>query len=80
VHIGLSNLDPNRASSVSVSLAGLTASSVSGQVLTAPAMNALNDFAAPDAVKPAAFDGARIDGGMLIVSLPAKSVVMLDLK
>ncbi len=52
----------------------------SGRVLTAAQMNAHNDFAAPDAVKPAAFGDARIAGDTLTVTLPAKSVVMLDLQ
>jgi alpha-L-arabinofuranosidase len=49
-------------------------------VLTGPAMNAHNTFAAPDAVKPATFDGASIKGDGLEVKLPAKSVVILTLK
>jgi alpha-N-arabinofuranosidase len=80
VHVGLANLDPNRAITVTTRLAGLTATGVSGKVLTAPTINALNSFDAPTAVAPAAFDGARIDGDTLTVTLPAKSVVMLDLK
>ena len=79
VHVALANLDPNRPNSVSVSLAGVSASGVSGTVLTAPVMNARNDFDAPNNVAPAAFNGARIDGGTLSVTLPAKSVVMLEL-
>jgi len=79
-HVALANLDPNRGNTVRIKLDGIAATSVSGKVLTAGTMNALNDFGAPDAVKPAAFDGGRIDGGALVVTLPAKSVVMLDLK
>jgi alpha-N-arabinofuranosidase len=80
VHVGLSNLDPNRASTVTVSLAGLTASGVTGRVLTAPVMNALNSFDAPQTVVPVAFTGARLENGSLTVTLPAKSVVMLELR
>jgi alpha-N-arabinofuranosidase len=79
VHVGLSNLDPNQSHSISVTLDGLNAASVSGRILTAPAMTALNSFDAPDTVKPAAFSGATISGGVLNVTLPPKSVVMLDL-
>lgn len=80
VHVGLANLDPNRAITVTTMLAGIKASAVSGHVLTADAMNALNSFDAPNKVKPAPFAGARIAGGKLIVTLPPKSVVMLDLR
>ena len=80
VRIGLANLDPNTSASISATLPGLHASSVSGQVLTAPQMTALNTFDAPDSVKPLAFDGARIASGTLLVALPPKSVVMLELR
>jgi alpha-N-arabinofuranosidase len=80
VHVALSNLDPNTPITVSVGLAGVSANSVSGQILTAGTMNAHNDFDSPNGVVPVAFTGARIDGSTLSVALPAKSVVMLDLQ
>lgn len=80
VHVGLSNLDPNQPNTVTIDLAGVSATGVSGRVLTAPAMNAHNTFDAPDAVHPVAFDGARIEGGKLVVTLPAKSVAVLELQ
>ena len=80
VHVGLANLDPNRPQTVTATLNGVTASGVSGRVLTAPAMNALNSFDAPNTVAPAPFTGARVEGGTLTVTLPPKSVVMLDLR
>ncbi|MCD2323070.1 alpha-N-arabinofuranosidase [Sphingomonas sp. IC-56] len=80
VHIGLSNLDPNRPNTVSVKLSGVTAGSVSGRVLTAPAINTHNTFDAPEAVKPVPFSDAQVSGDTLTVSLPAKSVVVLNLQ
>jgi alpha-N-arabinofuranosidase len=49
-------------------------------VLTAPAMNAHNTFAAQDAVQPTVFGGAAVKGDTLEVKLPAKSVVVLALR
>jgi len=80
VHVALSNLDPNQANTVTVKLDGLNAANVSGRVLTAPAINSHNSFDAPEVVKPAAFAGAQISGGALTVTLPPKSVVVLDLQ
>ncbi len=80
VHLSLANTSPMQAVTVSVKLAGLAAKSVAGRVLTAPAMNAHNTFSAPNAVQPAAFDGAAIKGDTLEVKLPAKSVVILTLQ
>jgi alpha-N-arabinofuranosidase len=80
VHVALVNLDPNKPVTLTAELAGLAAKSVSGQVLTAPAMNTINTFDKPSEVKPAAFKGASLAKGGLTVTLPAKSVVVLDLK
>ena len=80
VRIAVSNLDPNKPTSVSAALSGVTAQSVTGQVLTAPTMTALNTFEAPNAVAPKAFNGAGLSGGTLSVTLPPMSVVMLELK
>jgi hypothetical protein len=59
---------------------GMKASSVGGQILTAPEITSHNTFDRPDTVKPAAFHGAQVDGGGLTVALPAKSIVMLQLR
>lgn len=79
VYVALTNLDPEHAAEVSVKLSG-NASQMSGQILTAPAITSLNTFEHPDAVKPAAFSGARISDGKLHVQLPAKAIVMLKLQ
>jgi alpha-N-arabinofuranosidase len=50
---------------------------IAGRILTADAINRCNTFDAPDAVQPAAFDGAKIRGDLLQISLPPKSVVTL---
>lgn len=80
VHVALANLDPNRSVTVSTSLTGVTARGVSGQLLTAGAMNATNGYGVAPTVAPVAFNGARLSGRTLTATLPAKSVVMLDLK
>jgi alpha-N-arabinofuranosidase len=73
-------MDPNQPATVSAKLAGLTATSVSGRIITAPAMNAVNSFDQPNNVVPQAFTGASVSADGLTVTLPPKSVVMLDLK
>ena len=79
IHVSLANCDPNRAITVAAALSGVTVKGVTGRVLTAPAINTHNTFAAPDAIRPAAFTGATLAGGALTVALPAKSVVILQL-
>ncbi|HEY6157444.1 MAG TPA: alpha-L-arabinofuranosidase C-terminal domain-containing protein, partial [Gemmatimonadales bacterium] len=80
IHMTLTNLDPNRARTVSAEVQGATVTSVSGRVLTAGAITAHNTFEQPDAVHPAPFDGARVSGTQLTIELPAKSVVVLELQ
>jgi alpha-L-arabinofuranosidase len=80
VHVSLVNTDPNRAITVACTLSGMTAKSVSGRVLTAPAINSHNTFDAPHVVEPKPFDGAKLDGLALRVALPARSVVVLEIQ
>jgi alpha-L-arabinofuranosidase len=80
VHLSLANTNPTQAVTVTVKLAGVSPKAVSGRVLTASAMDAHNTFAAPDTVKPMAFDGATIKGDSLEVRLPAKAVVMVEIR
>lgn len=79
VWLALVNLDPRQVNMVSIALDGAGVRAVSGQVLTAQAMDAQNDFdAAPD-VTPQPFLDARLSGGRLTATLPAKSLVVLTL-
>jgi alpha-N-arabinofuranosidase len=80
VHVALANMDPNQPATVSAKQAGLSATSVSGRIITAPAMDAVNSFDHPNTVVPQAFTGASVSADGLTVTLPPKSVVMLDLK
>jgi alpha-N-arabinofuranosidase len=79
IHLSLANTSPSQDVTLRVRLAGLTAKSVAGRVLTAAAMNAHNTFEAPNAIQPTPFDGASLKGDTLDVRLPAKSVAVLTL-
>jgi alpha-N-arabinofuranosidase len=74
----LCNLNPN--ADVTLSCDGIQGSTITGRILTAASMTAHNTFDQPNVVSPAAFDGAKLDGGKLMIQLPAKSVVALTLK
>jgi alpha-N-arabinofuranosidase len=80
LHLSIVNLDPVRAAEVATTLTGPAVKSVTGEVLTAPAMNAMNTFDRPEAVRPARFDGHKLQGSQLTLSLPPKSVVVLELR
>ncbi len=59
---------------------GTRAKPISGRVLTAGEMQAHNTFAAPEAIKPAEFRDFTPTGDGFTTSLPAKSVVVLELE
>lgn len=80
VHLSIVNLEPTRAAEITATVSGATIRSVSGEVLTAPAMNAMNTFDRPNTVKPAPFSGYKVQGAQLMLNIPAKSVVVLELK
>jgi alpha-L-arabinofuranosidase len=78
--IGMANLDPHRAASVSAVIAGAQVGQIKGEVLTSDAMDAHNTFENPKAIHPRLFDDANLSGNKLSVTLPAKSVVVLELQ
>lgn len=78
-YIALVNLDPNRSANLTLRLAGGSARSVSGSILTADVMDAHNTFDAPEAIKPDFYFGARIASGGVTARLPSKSLVILSL-
>jgi alpha-N-arabinofuranosidase len=80
IHITLCNLDPGNTAGVACKLLGIEPAKVFGRVLTADDMTTHNTFDKPEAVKPAAFDDFSLSNDMLAVKLPAKSVVVLEIR
>lgn len=77
VHISLSNVDLHSMQEISIE--GLSASKVSGRILTATSPRECNDFDAPSRVHPSAFKDASFHGSTLKVKLPPMSIVTLEL-
>ncbi|MFL6213441.1 MAG: alpha-N-arabinofuranosidase [Blastocatellia bacterium] len=80
LHVSIVNLDPNHSAEITTSVAGSSVKSVTGEVLTASTMTALNTFDNPNGIKPAPFTGYKIQDSELILSIPPKSVVVLELR
>ena len=80
IHISLANLDPAKTQNLRCELKGTSGSKVSGEIITAAAMNAYNDFGKPESVNMKPFTAAELQNGVLTLSLPAKSVVTLEVK
>ena len=80
INISLCNLEPNESATVSCELRAAKVKKVSGRVLTAEAMNAHNTFEDPQAIKPAVFNDIQLAGDGFTATLPAKSVVVLQVE
>jgi alpha-L-arabinofuranosidase len=80
IAVALVNLDPNKSIPVSMAISGATPQQVTGMLLTASTMDARNTFDEPDAVHPVAFGGASVSGRVVSLTLPAKSIVVLNLR
>jgi alpha-N-arabinofuranosidase len=80
IAVALVNLNPNQPIALSIAIPSLSLSQVRGTVLTAAASDAHNTFENPDLVHPVAFNAATITGHSLSLSLPAKSIIVLNLR
>jgi len=80
VHISLVNIDPKNSIPISLSFNQVKWSNVTGQILTSANITDHNTFEKPETVVIKKFDGAKKQGNALNVNMPAKSVVVLELK
>jgi alpha-N-arabinofuranosidase len=80
IHVTLCNLNPNNTAEVSCELNGAKVDSLSGRLLTATQITSHNTFDKPDEVKPATFDGLKKSEHAFVTTLPAKSVVMVEVQ
>ncbi|HSK69441.1 MAG TPA: alpha-L-arabinofuranosidase C-terminal domain-containing protein [Candidatus Limnocylindria bacterium] len=79
VHLTVANPDPANAVDLDVDLGEWPAGRASGDVITAPRMNALNDFGAESQVTVKAFDGITLHENIASLRLPPMSVVAVHL-
>jgi alpha-N-arabinofuranosidase len=80
IHVSLCNLNPHAAAELTCELRGAKAAGLTGRVLTAEAMQAHNTFDDPLAVMPAQFTAFKVTDGGFTASIPAKSVVVLEVR
>jgi alpha-N-arabinofuranosidase len=79
IHISMVNLDPHQRVDLSANLKGLNWTKVTGQILTSENLTDVNTFDQPHKLQLKPFNSAIKDGDKLVVDLPAKSVVTLEL-
>jgi alpha-N-arabinofuranosidase len=74
--LAITNVDPNQPAEIEVSLAGINAKSAAGETLTAPKVDSVNTFDAPNTVVPKPVS-AKTQGGNLPLDLAPKSVTVI---
>jgi len=72
----ITNLDPNQPVEIEASLTGVTAKSAAGETLTAPKVDSVNTFEAPNTVRPKPIS-AKVEGGRLALTVEPKSVTVI---
>jgi len=65
---------------IDFNFAGYQAKQVSGRILTSKNAADFNDFAHPDIVAPKVYNDAKLNKGVLTVKVPAKSIIVLNIK
>ena len=80
LHVSIINLNPNQPAELTTTIWGGAIKSLTGEVLTAPAVNSMNTFDSPNTVKPAPFSRYKLEGSHVSLSIPAKSVVALEFR
>ena len=78
--ISLTNVSLDKKQEVAIRLNGFKGKNVSGRILTSKSVADFNDFDHPDRVQPTAFTDAKLKKDQLTVKLPAKSLVVLEVK
>lgn len=78
IHITITNVNLNESQKVSCNFFMYKVGTVNGQILTADKINKYNSFEAPENIKPQKFTDFKIIKDLLEVTLPPKSVVVLE--
>jgi alpha-N-arabinofuranosidase len=80
IHVSLTNIDPKNEQKVSLELRGLpSGAKVSARIITSDTIRDHNTFDDPHRVNIAEFKDAVISRSNVTVTLPAKSVVTLEI-
>jgi len=80
VIISIANISLDKAQKIDIFLDGFTGKAVTGRILSSKNINDFNDFEHPEIVKPAEFKGAKLKKNALTAEIPAKSIVILNIK
>ena len=78
--LAITNVSLDKDQTIDFNIEGYQTKSVSGRILTSKNVADFNDFQHPAVVAPADFKGAILKKGVLSVNVPAKSIIVLNIK
>ena len=78
--VSLANVSLDEPKDIELALDGLKPENIDGTILTCKAIDDYNNFEHPENVRPRQFKDVRIKGDRLLLTLPAKSIVVLNAK
>jgi alpha-L-arabinofuranosidase len=79
VNISLVNIDASKEQKITVDLPNFKIATIKATILTAKELNAHNTFENPNAIKPEEFKGVKNNKGQLEITIPAKSILAIQL-
>lgn len=80
INISICNIHPSESDEIIIDLEGITTeANVSGRILTADEINAHNTFDSPNTLQPTEFHSFKIEPNKLTVTIPSKSVLVLQI-
>jgi alpha-N-arabinofuranosidase len=79
IHISFVNLDPNNTITLTTALKDIKWTTVSGRILTSPNITDVNTFSQPNKLHIENFTNTKKEGDNLMVTLPSKSIVVLEI-
>jgi alpha-N-arabinofuranosidase len=80
IHVSIVNIDPHNSSDMNLDVRGFDVNTVSGRILTADRISSHNTFENPDQVRPVEFKDISLRKGKIEAGIPAKSIVVLEIK
>lgn len=80
IHVTISNLNPGKAIDVTCELRGMNnVKFEKASIITGEKINAFNDFGKKEEVSLAGYNKVKVDGSKVLVQMPPRSIVMVEL-
>ena len=78
--LAVTNVSLDKDQTIDFQIDGFQAKAVSGRILTSKKADDYNDFQHPNVVTPKEYKDAKLKKGVLTVKVPAKSIIVLNIK